>query len=324
MLDRGSAIRQELQIRLHRIIYLQEDFYASHPFAPPSAGSLDCSQRTVQPDAIVLKRIGQPTPILYACAIAHRLAAQHHCQLLPLAEQIAESVRHSITRHQALLDPPFWFDAVWQNLTIRVTPEAMIQIQFSDRAVAAFLTMLIDHSLNLPPDRSSQNHCREPLSSHANASSLFAVQLAHARCCSLLRLGDRTGLIHLHHPLELTPAFWQFSAQDVVVWLTPDARLQVDHPSESNLISHLVMALDELPRLVTSPSQADKKTVALKLANDVSTAFQQFYQSCPLWGHLDAKSGDRNHARFGLLMATQRVLCLLLEDGLNSTAPAEL
>ena len=58
-----------------------------------------------------------------------------------------------------------------------------------------------------------------------NQDDLFVLQYVHARCCSLLRLGHREGVIQLIEP-DYSESEWQ------IPWLDSEGKFQLVEPSE--------------------------------------------------------------------------------------------
>ncbi|MEH2248846.1 DALR anticodon-binding domain-containing protein [Nostoc sp.] len=151
-------------------------------------------------------------------------------------------------------------------------------------------------------------------------NSLFAVQYAHARCCSLVLLAHREGLIKLREPVpNSSPAFWSVIAPNPIPWLTSDGGLRLNHPDERRLIGELVQVVDNIECPDISGSVKWEK-VALNL----SQAFEKFWSNCRIWGEVKITSPELAQARLGLLMATQSVLRYVLEENLGVFAPLEL
>ncbi|MEH2425348.1 MAG: DALR anticodon-binding domain-containing protein [Nostoc sp.] len=151
-------------------------------------------------------------------------------------------------------------------------------------------------------------------------NSLFAVQYAHARCCSLVLLAHREGLIKLREPVpNSSPVFWSVSAPNPIPWLTSDGGLRLNHPDERRLIGELVQVVDNIECPDISGSVKWEK-VALNL----SQAFEKFWSNCRIWGEVKITSPELAQARLGLLMATQSVLRYVLKENLGVFAPLEL
>ena len=62
----------------------------------------------------------------------------------------------------------------------------------------------------------------------------------------------------------------------------------------------------------------------LKLADNLSVAFQTFYSQCRIWGEVKIETPKLAQARLGLVLATQSLLRFILEELLNAVAPLEL
>ncbi|WP_339379166.1 DALR anticodon-binding domain-containing protein [aff. Roholtiella sp. LEGE 12411] len=151
-------------------------------------------------------------------------------------------------------------------------------------------------------------------------NSLFAVQYAHARCCSLILLAHQEGLIKLREPVPNTsPAFWSLISSNPLPWLNCDGKLHLNHPDERRLIAELVQVVDNMKCPEVS-SCLNLKKAALNL----SRAFENFWCNCRIWGEVKITSLELAQARLGLIMATQSVLKFLLEDKLEVFAPLEL
>ncbi|MDZ8030005.1 MAG: DALR anticodon-binding domain-containing protein [Nostoc sp. DedQUE08] len=151
-------------------------------------------------------------------------------------------------------------------------------------------------------------------------NSLFAIEYAHARCCSLVLLAHREGLIKLREPIPNTsPAFWDVIFPNPLPWLNCDGTLQLNHPDERRLIGELIQVVDN----IECPDVSDSVKWE-KLALNLSQAFEKFWSNCRIWGEVKITSPELAQARLGLLMATQSVLKFVLEENLGVFAPLEL
>jgi arginyl-tRNA synthetase len=151
-------------------------------------------------------------------------------------------------------------------------------------------------------------------------NSLFAVQYAHARCCSLILLAHQEGLIKLREPVPNTsPAFWSLISSNPIPWLNCDGKLSLNHPDERRLIAELVQVVDNMK----CPDMSSCLNLT-KAALNLSRAFENFWCNCRIWGEVKITSLELAQARIGLIMATQSVLKFLLEDKLEVFAPLEL
>ncbi|MEH2289876.1 DALR anticodon-binding domain-containing protein [Nostoc sp.] len=166
----------------------------------------------------------------------------------------------------------------------------------------------------------ANNQCPIPHAPCPMPNSLFAIEYAHARCCSLVLLAHREGLIKLREPVPNTsPAFWDIISPNPLPWLNCDGTLRLNHPDERRLISELIQVVDNIECPDVSGSVKWEK-VALNL----SQAFEKFWSNCRIWGEVKITSPELTQARLGLLMATQSVLKFVLEENLGVFAPLEL
>ena len=157
---------------------------------------------------------------------------------------------------------------------------------------------------------------------------VFPIQYASARCYSLLRSACQEGLIVLC-PLQeqaIAPDGLRVDVQNLIAqnlvaqnisWLDERGQLRLLEPRELALISRLMATLDALAR---TPEPNKILKLALALAED----FQKFYSACRIWGKVKLENPDLARGRLGLILGTQKLLKLLLEEGLGVVAPVEL
>ncbi|YAG11591.1 arginine--tRNA ligase [Nostoc sp. DSM 114161] len=229
---------------------------------------------------------------------------------------------------------------------VQIVPSGLIHFELADSALAGWLQSLVGEwgdgemggrgagvqgsrgalgfpSAPLPLCPSASSDAQYPIS-HTSAalstSALFPVQHAHARCCSLVLLAHREGLIQLKEPLANTnPSVWSVLSPNPIPWFDRDGRLRLNHPDERRLISELVGMVDniECPNVRGSMKWE-------KAALTLSQAFEDFWRNCRIWGEVKIMSPELAQARLGLLMATQSVLKFVLEEKLKIFAPPEL
>ncbi len=144
---------------------------------------------------------------------------------------------------------------------------------------------------------------------------LFEVQYAHARCCSLLRLAHREGLISL-----VVAASGDLTTEETFPWLDGEGNLRLSHPAEMAVISQLAGSLDGFWDL----HQGGKNASVLRLALGLSQDLLKFYADCRIFGEMQKENLALARARSGLLLAGMQGLKLLLENGLGILAPLEL
>ncbi len=151
--------------------------------------------------------------------------------------------------------------------------------------------------------------------------NLFGLQHTHARCWSLLRLGEREGLIAIA-PLQaslINPENldWAIDRPSPLPWLD-DTTLRCSDPAEQQLITQLVVTCDRLGEFPALPPE-----LILKQAIALCRCFQAFDAHCRIVGAIAKTDPQRSQVRLGLIGATQKLLRALLTR-LGAIAPLEL
>ncbi|PMB05781.1 glutamate acetyltransferase [Fischerella thermalis CCMEE 5273] len=202
--------------------------------------------------------------------------------------------------------------------SIQIVPPGWIHLELAHPVLASWLQRLVEKrgdSVVQERGVTENKEDKEELvtvlfSSHSPSpqsplpNHLFPIQYAHARCCSLVRLGEREGLI---------------TSEGAIPWLNKQQELHFHHPSELCLLSELVQVVDEL-----ECSDSSDSVKWQKLALGLSRLFDDFWRDCQIWGEVKVKSPEIALARLGLVMATQSVLRTLLEEKLGILAVLEL
>lgn len=147
-----------------------------------------------------------------------------------------------------------------------------------------------------------------------NFTDILLSQHAHARCCSLLRLGMQEGLIQL----VAFPRGW--SIVEPPSWLGENLSLRCQHPSERQLIWQICQNLDEIS-LNGNFSEPER---TLKQVSKLSQAFHRFYADCLIFNEVKVSNPELAQVRLGLVDLVRSLLHLLLEDSLGISAPPEL
>jgi arginyl-tRNA synthetase len=257
--------------------------------------SLDClGIDTADSQEIPVNWIKNQTGVIYGSAIALKLASRLHQSPLDLATSIG-------LKFQTLnLDKS-------PEVTIQVLPSGMLQFEFTDVGIAAWLEQMIRHPWTPTPIQDRQI-----------LPDQFLIQYSHARCCSLLRLGDWDQLISLEEsdliatlPLKIKPN------SPPIPWLNPQGKLQFTQSYEYQL---LTQSVNLVALLFCSASSQNW----LKIADQFSQSFQQFYRYCQIWGEVKQNKPELAQARLGLVFITQFILKILLEEKLGIMAPLDL
>ncbi|HEY9832901.1 MAG TPA: DALR anticodon-binding domain-containing protein [Stenomitos sp.] len=351
LLGNSVAIKPVLQQQILASIALFGSSFVTNEFS---------EKFKITVETIPVHRLSDHRGIIYRSAIALKLAPIWQLPALDIAHQLAQSMATSI-QNTGNVNTGSWEQPVItrQNFqeqssiprqvcvdfSIEVFSPGWIQFRLSDCGLATWLQQLIQTSPVLPhggQESEGKNQLSwsatgyKPLSSprpqmseqsqqaeRANpAHSLFKVQYAHARCCSLLRLAHRQSLIQLSD-LDSITLNWEWVEPSPIPWLdgNPEMEgkplcLRLEHPAERGLIAHFCDGMEHL----TQPAPAR----ALELANAVSHGFEKFYSACRIWGEVKTETPQLAQARLGLVTITQKLLRSLLQDQLNVTAPIEL
>ena len=272
-----------------------------------------------------LNRSKDSARVLYVSAIALKLAKTWQQTPQAIAAQLAETL-------EPLCCP---------NFTVKAAPAGIIELELTDAGLGFWLQRLAQTKLPVPESRI--------LSAVVGADRLFPIQYSHARCCSLLRMAHRDRLISIAQPdVATAPQIWSLVAPNPIPWLDKGDRLRLVHPAERSLISQLIAVLDNLApifgnctqekpvptqnnivgtrhcRLLYHSGATGIDTNYLKIANNLSAAFQTFYSQCRIWGEVKIETPKLAQSRLGLVLATQSLLRFILEELLNAVAPLEL
>lgn len=213
-----------------------------------------------------------------------------------------------------------------QDFATSVVPPGSLQLKLTELKLASWLQQLpfLQLSLTHLPVLES-NYYKHNL-------DLFAIQYAHARCHSLLRLAHKEGLITLEtisvqKIKSLFPNLNIAPSEDSILiinhpqpipWLDCSQNLCFSDRAEYMLIIQLVKAIDNL-----CASKQVNLNYWAKTALNVSQAFEEFYSCCRIFDKTNIQLRDLAQARLGLILATSVVLKLLLQRS-GVFAPQEL
>ena len=264
--------------------------------------------------------------VLYISGMALRLSKSQNRKAMELASAIASDIS-GICRGVFSIQvvPPGWIHFELTHSTLATWLQSLVvgSLEGDERTIDAPCPMPNTSLREAAPTTSLLRHRSVQVSTSAQCpmpNSLFAVQYAHARCCSLVLLAHREGLIELREPVpNASPAFWSVIAPNPIPWLNCDGTLRLNHPDERRLIAELVQLVDNIECPDISGSVKWEK-----IALNLSQAFEKFWSNCRIWGEVKITSPEVAQARLGLLMATQSVLRYVLEENLGVFAPLEL
>ena len=251
------------------------------------------------PETVPLQRCSHDTDILYSCAIALKLAPVWQLEALEIANQLVTALGENF--YDSAL-------GIYLNFSMEVVSSGWIYFRLQEQSLATWL----QYSMVQGEKRRRDGEIGEVT---ADTDNFFPMQYAHARCCSLLRLAHRQGLIQLSYADCTTqfPTPWLKEPQGVDGEVL---QLRLVHPAERRLIAQIVDVQDAL----CNHSQLQ----LVKLARDLSQAFEEFYSNCRIWGEVKSQTPKLAQARLGLVAVTQILLRSLLQEHLGIFAPVEL
>jgi arginyl-tRNA synthetase len=244
---------------------------------------------------------GYNQKILYISTVAMGISKS---QNLP-AMEIAQAIAGYLSENSESL------------FSVRVVPPGEIHLELVDSTLAAWLHRItVGENQDWGLGKSEQERIKISVSNHqlTNSLKIFTIQYAHARCCSLLRMGHEAGLIELDRTdVE------GFKSVKSIHWLNSNQKLILNCPEERFLIHQLVKVVDDLVCADSSSSINWEKS-----GGNLSQAFEKFWCNCRIWGEVKIHTPELAHARLGLLIVTQMVLRSVLADKLGMAAPVEL
>jgi arginyl-tRNA synthetase len=221
--------------------------------------------------------------IFYVTSVALKLSKSHNMRAL----EVAHGIRALLAENLGDL------------FCVHVNPSGLIHVGVSDQYLAGWLQDL---------------GCLDWQSGVGNAGvvsdspALFTAQYVHARCCSLLRLGEQEGLIPLN------------AIACNISWLDDRQKLRCDRSTSRQLISELVQMVDWLYGEYPPSKVVKWEQEVVSLIN----AFEAFWGDCRMWGEVKSQYPELARMRLGLVLATRVVLKLLLVDKLGLIAPESL
>jgi arginyl-tRNA synthetase len=260
--------------------------------------------KSIQLKKIPLYKGRDNSKILYISGVAQQLSKSHNFMTIEIADSIASLL-----------------SATSSDVTnVKIVPPGWIYLEPTHPYLATWLDHLAITCVGQDKKiETSESLSQTPNSKTQNLSNLFAVQYAHARCCSLVLLAHREGLLKLTEASINSPGVWHLELPKSIPWLTDENQLRLHHPAERYLIVQLVQIVDDLVC-----SDANKTINWQKAALELSLAFENFWSQCRIWGEVKIASPELAQARLGLVMATRRLLEFLLIEKLGSFAPLEL
>lgn len=228
--------------------------------------------------------------IIYRCAIAHQLTTILKSSALEIAYQLVENIENEVSSFAIEVSSPGWID-----------------FHLSDYCLANWLEQLSSFELSSFQFSDQNRHLK------IDRDCIFILQYAHARCCSLLLLGEQIDLIELKDK-QFKQAVWQLSTP--VSWLDKSGKLRSTYPAETYLIERLLAVMDNL-------GDGESKNIFNPIVL-LSEALVAFWDNCRIYGDTSKRMPQLAKARLGLIAATQLLLKISLEELIGISALVEL
>ncbi|EAZ92794.1 arginyl-tRNA synthetase [Crocosphaera chwakensis] len=218
---------------------------------------------------ISIYRLPKIDSISYRCAIAFQLSSYSP---LTLAETIFNTLQQQPNHSGAL------------SFTVTLLDPGWLEFTLCDRRLSLWLQSW--QSFAYPRKRftlKSRNH-----------DNLCPLEYTYARCCTLLRLGDKEGLIKLEKEI-FEPYQWPLSTSQPIPWSS-----LVLNQFERSLISQIITTVDRLE------NKSNRDEIKLGLA--LSETFLSFERYCRIFGKISGHNSHLSQARLGLVAITQLLL----------------
>lgn len=240
---------------------------------------------------IALHRSRQVYPIAYRSAIAVQCIQQG---ISPPQTDPQQLARELVARLSDRSD-----------FAVRISPPAWIDCHLTDVGLAQWLEHWSRHPIEKTTD--PQQGATERW-----VGDCFDAYYVRARCCALLRLVQREGLI----VLASSDTDVEIVEPSTFPWLDRTESLRLQHPAERSLIAQSIAVVDALE----TPTFSNHQKLAIRL----SQAFEEFDRQCRILEDLKRENRALAIARSGLLAVAQNVLKCLFEEKFGMASPLEL
>lgn len=251
------------------------------------------------------------TSIIYSCPIALSLA--QHIQVSP--QIIAENIVNLLTLNRD--------NKITQSclkFRVEVVTPGWVNFYFDSISLASWLEQSLIFLATKVPLYRNQTPASILNNQLQKTKNLFPGQYAHARCCSLLRLGARENLITLQDD-DFAYLGWHLAQPTSISWLDGSENLWLTQEAEYELLRLLFVVTDFYCSTDTSK---DKSVNWVKLALNLSQASEIFQAKCRILGEVKLNTPQKAIARLGLVALTQSWLQIILREKLEVTAPTTL
>jgi hypothetical protein len=252
---------------------------------------------------------GQLLPLNYACPVGLCLAT--HLQRSP--QTIMEQLGYLLTAQQNQLH--FTEQSFLTQLLIEIVNLGWLNFYLDSRLIANWLERSLCWSqVNKIKATNKRTHTLDQ-----TPTQLFPAQYIHSRCCSLLGLGAREGIIN----------FWNgersvtIAPSPVISWLDPEHKLWFTELAEYNLLQQLLQVSDAWQENLETKELYEPKDWSKMILNLSQTA-AIFLAECRFLGEVKQHYPQKAIARLGLIALVQFWLEKILVEKLGVAAPREL
>ncbi|MGL5940626.1 MAG: DALR anticodon-binding domain-containing protein [Waterburya sp.] len=245
------------------------------------------------------------TPIVYTSPIALVLAKYLLLSPVIIAENLVKLL--TLNQNNSLSE-------LGLQLEIEIVPSGWLNFYLDSTSLTNWLKQVVFFLATQPPVAVNVNQANSTDTQLKEFSNLIPLQYAHARCCSLLRLGARGKLITLKDNC-FSHIAWQLEHPQSISWLAEQQNFCLTQESEYDLLRQLLKVTDAF---------AGKPDSWIKLAFDLSIASEIFQAECRFLGEVKEQSPQIAIARLGLIALVQYWLHRILVEKLNVVALSSL
>jgi arginyl-tRNA synthetase len=307
------------QVLLHHLQAALSSFILNTPFQTSSKSYIPL-------------QLSRQLRVAYSCAIAFKLSNLVNLPAIEVAQSLLQPIIQQTHQHNLIIQvvPPGWIYleltqpslAAWLQHWVETLPSLGSREQgVGEKRVEGVGEATSNYPLPITHYQSTIHNPQSTIQNSLTPDSLFPIQYAHARCCSLLQMAHQEGLIGIKSRNSDNKSWvWEMESPQPIPWLDREEEICFNLPVELNLIIQLIAVLDDL----YCPEPTRQVLNWLKIALNLSQAFQTFYSQCRIWGEVKSQNLNLAQARLGLVAIAQSVLRILLVDVLGSFAPPEL
>ena len=248
-------------------------------------------------DKVILQDNSDFPSLVYCCAIAFPVANLCGLPSLQVAQELVSLL--PINTQESAAEYTLQF-------TVRVIKNGLIEFVLSDRFIGLWLELGIRRWGDGEMGRWGAGGDGE-----RGDYNLFPVQYVHDRCCSLLRLGEREGLINLQNG-DFQTDTWQIANPNPFKYYCDENIGYFYESAELNLLRRISLIIDHISdrdssKVMHEGNSPDTKTW-IRLALNLSDACLEFIAACRIFGSVAQEQRDLAIARLGLIAIVQKCL----------------